>query len=53
MFVTTGSAEGFHNESEVQLPDHAADGSGLRGEHLPALPEDAVLLQLAAQRAPR
>ena len=51
--ASTGSVEGFHREPEVQLPNCAADSSGLGGQHLPALQEDAVLLQLAAQRAPR
>lgn len=51
--ASTGSVEGFHREPEVQFPDCAADRGGLSGQHLPALQEDAVLLQLAAQRAPR
>lgn len=51
--ASSGSVEGFHRKPEVQLPDGAADGGGLGGQHLPALQEGAVLLQLAAQRAPR
>ena len=52
-FASTGSVKGFHSESEVQLSYRAADSGWLGGEHLPALQEDAVLLQLAAQCALR
>lgn len=52
-FASAGPVKGVRSQPEVQLPDGAADGGWLRRERLPALPQDAVFLQLAPERARR
>lgn len=51
--ASAGSVEGLRSEPEVRLPHGPAHGGGRGGERVPALPADALLLQLAAQRALR